>query len=402
MKFFVFATISLILDCAFSNNGWISDGVYKIIIEDFLENEKYGNKLPFLNGRGENMHRNFPFIDGQGFRIHCYPNICEPATMCALDPEIVKDGSCVFVQTECLFFFVHNISFQIQGRYTLVALNSDQSSPDGQDDIPYVNTPRRLKLFNTIYKFNTSHILREQYNTGKLIAFHGQNTWWYTYKIGEKRPDFVHCLPIRLDSFHATYLKVLINIVNSTDHLRKNTSIFLNHSKSNGDFTKLLLVPFHEVLYAPDRNKVLSILKKSEAMNGIWYHKVELPHMSYLHAIRSYKFVLAPFGYGLDTHRISEILLMGGRPVIRRSSLSSCYDDSDNFVNNVSRGSLPIVVLDKWEDLSVRRLEKEWKRINSKPSSAWDWQRVFIYHWLQRIGTGTNENITKILNITRS
>ena len=136
MKFFVFATISLILDCAFSNNGWISDGVYKIIIEDFLENEKYGNKLPFLNGRGENMHRNFPFIDGQGFRIHCYPNICEPATMCALDPEIVKDGSCVFVQTECLFSFVHNISFQIPGRYTLVAHNSDQSICQYRMSIP--------------------------------------------------------------------------------------------------------------------------------------------------------------------------------------------------------------------------------------------------------------------------
>ena len=77
---------------------------------------------------------------------------------------------------------------------------------------------------------------------------------------------------------------------------------------------------------------------------------------------------------------------MGGIPVMRRSSISSCYDDSDNTFNNTTRGSLPVVILDSWKDLTAERLEIEWKRIVSLPKNAWDWKRVFIYHWFERIG----------------
>ena len=104
-----------------------------------------------------------------------------------------------------------------------------------------------------------------------------------------------------------------------------------------------------------------------------------------------HRFVLAPFGHGLDTHRISEILLMGGIPVMRRSTISSCYDDSDNYYNtnttsNFTRGSLPIVLLDSWEHLNATRLEKEWDYFSKIPYSHWDWKRVYVDHWLQRIG----------------
>ena len=37
---------------------------------------------------------------------------------------------------------------------------------------------------------------------------------------------------------------------------------------------------------------------------------------------------------GLDTHRMTEILLMGGVPVIRQSTISSCYDDTDNVIGD--------------------------------------------------------------------
>jgi hypothetical protein len=65
---------------------------------------------------------------------------------------------------------------------------------------------------------------------------------------------------------------------------------------------------------------------------------------------------------GLDTHRVSEILTMGGIPVMRRSTISSCYDDSDNMLGKTTRGSLPVVILDFWEELTEARLEEEWTR----------------------------------------
>ena len=79
---------------------------------------------------------------------------------------------------------------------------------------------------------------------------------------------------------------------------------------------------------------------------------------------------------------------MGGIPVMRRSSISSCYDDSDNYLNKknlVKRGSLPVVIVDKWEDVTKERLEKEWERISKVPITQWDWKRLFINHWIERI-----------------
>eukprot|EP01033_Poteriospumella_lacustris_P000062 gene62-40_t len=82
--------------------------------------------------------------------------------------------------------------------------------------------------------------------------------------------------------------------------------------------------------------------------------------------------------------------MMGGVPVMRRSTISSCYDDSDNNFMNTKRGSLPIVVVDKWEDVTAERLEKEWQRIKQIPPSHWDYRRVFVYHWLERIFASNN------------
>ena len=106
-----------------------------------------------------------------------------------------------------------------------------------------------------------------------------------------------------------------------------------------------------------------------------------------------HRFVLAPFGHGLDTHRISEILLMGGIPVMRRSTITSCYDDSDNYYNantttpsSFKRGPLPIVLLDSWEQLNATRLEQEWEYFSKIPNSHWDWKRLYVDHWIERIG----------------
>jgi len=88
---------------------------------------------------------------------------------------------------------------------------------------------------------------------------------------------------------------------------------------------------------------------------------------------------------------------MGGIPVMRRSTISSCYDDSDNTLTLVSnstnsnqvttltRGSLPVVIVDRWEDVTKERLENEWLRITRTPPESWDWKRLFINHWIDRI-----------------
>jgi hypothetical protein len=141
----------------------------------------------------------------------------------------------------------------------------------------------------------------------------------------------------------------------------------------------------------PDRQKALDYLhsvaiETSKSNGTLFFNQTgHLTHAQWLQAITEHRFVLAPFGVGLDTFRMSEILMMGGVPVMRRSTITSCYDDSDNQFNNHTRGSLPIVVLNSWNELNQSRLEDEWRRISSHPSSHWDWRRLFIDQWIQRI-----------------
>ena len=84
---------------------------------------------------------------------------------------------------------------------------------------------------------------------------------------------------------------------------------------------------------------------------------------------------------------------MGGIPVIKNSTITSCYDDSDNskLSESVQRGSLPLVIVQKYEDLSRAMLENEWSRIIKVSPDRWDWRRLTFQHWKERIGCGSVE-----------
>jgi len=241
-------------------------------------------------------------------------------------------------------------------------------------------------------KYMTSHILEEEYRRGRLLAHHGQNLWWRNITVGELRPAWAHCLPIGIENRQYAIGK---NPQAYVDALREHIINKKPMTMEERTGRPLLLVAFYPKSRVPDRMKVLVAIGayskdgKMPKVENPFYNLTDLSHKEWLEAIPLHRFVLAPFGHGLDTHRVSEILLMGGVPVMRRSSISSCYDDSDNSwkVGNATktRGSLPIVVLDSWSDLTKDRLEQEWKRIVEIPPSKWDWSRLLIDHWISRI-----------------
>ena len=181
------------------------------------------------------------------------------------------------------------------------------------------------------------------------------------------------------------------NVQKYASHLR---DVYINRpirNQTEKDNLPLLLVAFRPVYYSPDRLKVLQAIgaippKGQQKPMNLFYHKIDIDHTEWLHEVWNHKFVLTPFGHGLDTHRISEILFMGGIPVMRKSSISSCYDDSDNNFNGKTRGSLPVVILDSWADLTKERLDLEWERLSKIPNDKWDYKRLFINSWLDRIG----------------
>ena len=73
--------------------------------------------------------------------------------------------------------------------------------------------------------------------------------------------------------------------------------------------------------------------------------KVDLfnvPIDEYASNIQKSHFVLAPWGNGIDTHRIWESLMVETIPVML----------SNNFSNNFYNLGIPILLIEKWEELN--------------------------------------------------
>jgi len=357
---------------------WLSQESAELIAHQFLIDETARSKIQF---RGTDLRTSTPFVSGDGFRSHC-DHVCDETNRCRMHPETVKNGSCIFVKADFYQFFAESVTPRIPGTYKIVSHNGDLSTPDGQTDAGRIQ----------MSKYMTSHLLEEEYRRGRLLAHHGQNLWWRNITVGASRPPWAHCLPIGFENRQYAIGK---NPQAYVDALREhiiNKRPMTVEERSN---RSLLLVAFYPKSRVPDRLKVLvalgAYLKDGKMPKVVdpWYNLTDLSHKEWLDAIPRHRFVLAPFGHGLDTHRVTEILQMGGVPVMRRSSISSCYDDSDNTWKvgalNKTRGSLPVVILDSWAELTKERLEVEWTRLVNQPVSKWDWTRLLISHWISRI-----------------
>lgn len=91
---------------------------------------------------------------------------------------------------------------------------------------------------------------------------------------------------------------------------------------------------------------------------------------SYLEALLTHRFVLAPPGNGIDTHRMWEALYAGAIPVVLRSSAMRAFR------------RLPILFVDDYSEVTLERLREEEIRIGSMD---WDLDAMFLPYWREQI-----------------
>jgi hypothetical protein len=304
-----------------SYSTWLPKEVAQNIVDEWDKEEELRSNIGF---RGTDRRSSSPFITGiyQSINLYIYlsnsislsiylfigdsfryrmEHICEDSNRCRMTPENVKSGQCVFVKTDQFNYFVTDVSKRITNPYIIISHNGDLSSPDGQDDAARIGLPRYI----------TSDILDREYKAGRLISHHGQNLWWKNKTIGEPRPSFSHCLPIGFENRQYPVGKAVGTIyINALKKYIINRPTMTLAERNN---RPLLLVAFYPKSRVPDRHGVLvtlgAIPPRGQAKpTNTWYNETDLSHAEWLDGIVSHKFVLAPFGHGLDTHRISEIL----------------------------------------------------------------------------------------------
>jgi hypothetical protein len=92
--------------------------------------------------------------------------------------------------------------------------------------------------------------------------------------------------------------------------------------------------------------------------------------LDYFDQVSQYKFVLCPWGCGVDTHRLWESLYLGSIPITRRHKV---YEDFLDY---------PILFVDKWSELLTLDLEKEYNRLNKKLEQD---NRIYFPYWEKKI-----------------
>lgn len=98
--------------------------------------------------------------------------------------------------------------------------------------------------------------------------------------------------------------------------------------------------------------------------------KERIPFLSYMEQMSRFKFSLSPRGYGPDTYRTWEALLVGSIPIVRTSQLDRLYAD------------LPILIVDDWSKINKKFLEERYQEITRR---KWPIEKLFIEYWEQQI-----------------
>lgn len=92
---------------------------------------------------------------------------------------------------------------------------------------------------------------------------------------------------------------------------------------------------------------------------------------SYARKIWTHKFVFAPEGNGMDTHRIYEALYLGSFPIVRRRVFTEFFATM-----------LPFLVIDHWEQVTEDFLNDKYLELSS---GEWNWEALKLSYWKKLI-----------------
>lgn len=112
----------------------------------------------------------------------------------------------------------------------------------------------------------------------------------------------------------------------------------IGHFNVNINKTNLIISSFNLNTNKEARSIVREISERNNLVEILTFDS----HIEYIKSVSKFKFNLCPPGNGLDTHRIWESLMVDTIPIIL----------SNNFSKNFHNLGIPILLIEKWEDLN--------------------------------------------------
>lgn len=150
-------------------------------------------------------------------------------------------------------------------------------------------------------------------------------------------------------------------------NLQKNIPLI---SKTPKNIKNLVYMNFSIETFPYERQKVYDLYKNESWVTNDVYEISENGHINFLNKIYSHKFIFAPRGNGIDTHRLWESLYLRSIPIVKK-----CIGMEDFY-------DLPILFVDDWENITEDFLNEKYEEIISKEYPLY---KLKIGYWFEKI-----------------
>jgi len=224
---------------------------------------------------------------------------------------------------------------------------------------------------NIVFSSLDSFPLKKDYSKykKKIWVFHNSDE---TFDLNAKKKlDYFHpkkCFSQNLIINKKNYHFIPIGLENSKFHKNGDIKDFLKLRKVKLEKKPRILFGFKNTnpkrVQLKHQFKKLKITDETNGWNSFFYRRILL----------NYMFVICPEGNGIDTHRMWEALYLKTIPIIKKNMIS----------NFIKKAKIPVLILNKWSDLS-KFDEKQLQKFYFSKKKLFNNRYLFQDYWKKRI-----------------
>jgi len=201
------------------------------------------------------------------------------------------------------------------------------------------------------------------------------------YEINENELDIINSSNLKLwlcqnkNYNHPKLLSIPIGLPNLEPgskiyKITSNLDKIYNVSMEKKEIMNLVYLNFSSWTYPLEREKVINLYSTKN-----WVTCEETIYSNecrdnFLYKVNNHKFVFAPRGNGIDTHRLWESLYLRTIPIVKRCIGMEDFND------------LPILFIENWEDITEDYLNEQYEIIMNK---TYNLEKLDVKYWINLI-----------------
>jgi len=228
----------------------------------------------------------------------------------------IKNGDIIFVATNLLDRFFEQVYPKIDKHFLLISHHDDDSTnPKHEKYLSNRNTKILAWYSDNPGFFHSKHL---------ALPLGFQSNYLRGFKFNHRTLD--------------TALRLAIGmVIQSEERVKFIRSLKIENliPWKNRKFTMYVNFYVHKKKHSEEdpggRRELRNYFKKYKNFSKIYQVDRE-DYFSYMNSLANSKFVLCPQGFGLDTHRYAEAILMGAIPIVQNSTLYSLFIRSTTLI----------------------------------------------------------------------